>query len=330
MGFLSDQFLNVVEWEEFRDDLLFWRWKNDEIKKGSKLIIRQGQDAVILYNGKVEGVFREEGSFDVESEIIPFLSTLNGFKFGFNSGMRAEVLFINTKEITVKWGTKKAIHIPTEGLPGGMPIRSFGTFNCKIVDHNILIEKIAGIKNQFSIEDVKVRVLSLLDQYLMKWISMEGKNLFNLQANSEAIGDGIQEDLDNELQEIGIGITGFAISSFNYPEEIQKMAEKAASQSMLENLQKYQQIAMADSLSKGGTMGNMASDMVGMQMGLVMGQQMVQQMNSTQQSQPDHQSHSNVQEKSSGQSQSAPKFCSECGTPTNGGKFCTECGKKLI
>ena len=45
-----------------------------------------------MYNGKIEGIFKDEGSFDIESDIIPFLSTLKGFKFGFNSGVRAEVL----------------------------------------------------------------------------------------------------------------------------------------------------------------------------------------------------------------------------------------------
>lgn len=40
MGFFSGQFANVVEWEEFRDDMIFWKWSNGEIKKGSKLIIR--------------------------------------------------------------------------------------------------------------------------------------------------------------------------------------------------------------------------------------------------------------------------------------------------
>ena len=97
MGLFGNQFANVVEWEEYRDDILFWKWSNQEIKKGSRLIIRPGQDAIFLYNGKVEGIFTDEGSFDIESEIIPFLSTLKGFKFGFNSGIRAEVLFINTK-----------------------------------------------------------------------------------------------------------------------------------------------------------------------------------------------------------------------------------------
>ena len=96
MGLFSNQMANVVEWEEYRDDVLFWKWSNDEIKKGSKLIIRQGQDAIFMFNGKVEGIFQDEGSYDIETQIVPFLSTLKGFKFGFNSGMRAEVLLIRS------------------------------------------------------------------------------------------------------------------------------------------------------------------------------------------------------------------------------------------
>ena len=46
MGLFSNQFANVVEWEEYRDDLLFWKWTNREIKKDSRLIIKPGQDAI--------------------------------------------------------------------------------------------------------------------------------------------------------------------------------------------------------------------------------------------------------------------------------------------
>ena len=172
MGLFSNQLANVVEWEEYRDDVLFWKWNQNEIKKGSKLILRQGQDAIFMANGKVEGVFQDEGSYDVESQIIPFLSTLKGFKFGFNSGMRAEVMFINTKEVPMKWGTKNAISLPAAGLPGGLPIRAFGTYNCYVADALLLIEKIAGVKKQYTIEEVKERVDSMLSQLIMKWISM--------------------------------------------------------------------------------------------------------------------------------------------------------------
>ena len=53
MGLFKGQFANVVEWEEYRDDIIFWKWTNREIKKGSKLIIRAGQDAIFMYNGKI-------------------------------------------------------------------------------------------------------------------------------------------------------------------------------------------------------------------------------------------------------------------------------------
>ena len=89
MGLFSKQFANVVEWQEFRDDMIFYKWSNNEIKKGSRLIIRPGQDAIFMYNGRIEGIFKDEGDYDIESQIIPFLSTLKGFKFGVNSGMRA-------------------------------------------------------------------------------------------------------------------------------------------------------------------------------------------------------------------------------------------------
>ena len=271
MGLFKGQFANVVEWEEYRDDIIFWKWTNREIKKGSKLIIRAGQDAIFMYNGKIEGIFKDEGSFDIESQIIPFLSTLKGFKFGFNSGVRAEVLFVNTKEFTEKWGTKNPILIPTQALPGGMPIRAFGNFSFSVSDYITLIDKVAGVKQMYTVADVKERISAVLDQLLMKWISKEGKDMFNLQANAYDISAGIKTDLDMEMSKLGITITSFTISSFSYPEEVQKMTNKAASQAMVGDMNRYTQMAMADSIgnSRGGS--NIASDMMQLQMGMHVG-----------------------------------------------------------
>ena len=323
MGLFGNQLANVIEWSEYNGDTLFWKWSNNEIKKGSKLILKPGQDAIFLYNGKIEGVFEDDGEYDIQSDIIPFLSTLKGFKFGFNSGLRAEVIFINTKELTLKWGTKNAINIPAVGLPGGMPIRAFGTMSCKVDDYQILIEKISGVQRQYNIEDIKERVMSMLDQLLMKWIVREGKDMFNLQANAHEISSGIQSDLDLEMRKIGLSVTNFAVSSFNYPEEIKKMQEKAAAQSMVGDVNRYTQMAMADSMANGNTSG-VASDMAQMQMGMMMGQQMVNQMGGAQQS-SSQQSNSNT----SNGNENIPKFCPNCGTKTNGAKFCPECGTKL-
>lgn len=321
MGLFGKQFANVVEWEEYRDDVIFWKWTNREIKKGSRLIIRAGQDAIFMYNGKIEGIFKDEGSFDIESDIIPFLSTLKGIKFGFNSGIRAEVLFVNTKEFLVKWGTKNPVSIPTLELPGGMPIRAFGTFTFRVSDYLNLIDKVAGVKLSYTVEDVRERVVTILDQLLMKWISKEGKDMFNLQANAYDIAAGIKEDLDMQVSKIGIEITDFNISSFSYPDEVVKMQNKAASQSMIGDMNKYTQVAMADSMTKPGHSSNIASDMMSMQMGMQIGQQMMNNMSAqSQQPQQSQQSGNGV----------APKFCPNCGNPVNGSKFCPNCGNKLI
>lgn len=336
MGFFSGQLANVVEWEEFRDDMIFWKWTNREIKKGSKLIIRPGQDAIFLNNGRVEGIFKDDGEYDIESQIIPFLSTLKGFKFGFNSGMRAEVLFVNTKEFQVKWGTKNAINIPAPNMPGGMPIRANGTFTFKVNDYMTLIDKIAGVKQMYVVEDVKQRITSILDQLLMKWITKEGKDMFNLTANSFDIGNGIKNDLDMQICDSGLSITNFTIMSFNYPENIQNMINKNAEQSMIGDLGRYQQVSMVDGIASGKVQGGgVASDMTSMMMGMNMANQMMQTMNANMQ-QPNNMNPNMQQQNTMNQpAQNAgtgakPNFCPNCGQKTGEANFCPNCGQKLV
>lgn len=323
MGLFSGQLANVVEWKEFREDMIFWKWSNNEIKKGSKLIIRPGQDALFLYNGKIDGIFTDDGEYDIESQIVPFLSSLKGFKFGFNSGMRAEVLFVNTKEFQVKWGTKNAINIPTPQLPGGMPIRANGTFTFKINDYVTLIDKVAGVKSSYLVEDVKTRISAILDQLLMKWIVKEGKDMFNLMANSFDISKGIQSDLEMEIYNLGLSITNFTIMSFNYPENVQKMINKSAEQSMIGDMNRYQQVSMVDGMTSGrmGAGSSAASDMAGMMMGMNMANQMMNNMNPQ---------NMNQQTAPAGNAGTKPNFCPNCGQKTGDSNFCPNCGQKLV
>lgn len=323
MGLFGGQFANVVEWEEYRDDQIFWKWTNKEIKKGSRLVLKPGQDAVFMYDGKYAGVFSDSGSYDIESEIIPFLSTLKGIKFGFNSGHRAEVLFVNTKEFQVNWGTQNPVNIRVDELPGGMPISSHGTFSFKVEDYMVLIEKIAGVKNSFVVGEVKERIMASLNGLLMKHIAAVGKDMFNLQANVFEIGNGIKEDLDMALMKSGITITAFNVASFSYPKEVEEMQRKVASHSMVGDMAKFQAVEMTNGIASGKVAGGgVASDMAGMMMGMNMAQQMMGNMQGVGQvkAQEPKQAQGNGQ---------IPKFCPNCGTATNGMKFCGECGYKF-
>ena len=90
---------------------------------------------------------------------------------------------------------------------------------------------------------------------------------------------------------------------------------------------------MADSLGKGTNRGGgVASDMVQLQMGMAMGQQMVQGMMG-QQMMGQNMAGQGTMRQNQGAAplpSAAPKFCPNCGTPTNGMKFCGNCGSQLF
>ena len=127
-----------------------------------------------------------------------------------------------------------------------------------------------------------------------------------------------------EMVKIGITITGFNIESFSYPESVRKMQERAASESMMGDMNKHMQMAMTENMAKGNTTSSTANAMAGMQMGMMMGQQMTNAMQTAM---------NNI---SSGQQQaqsgngSVPNFCPNCGSKTNGANFCSNCGTKLV
>ena len=206
-------------------------------------------------------------------------------------------------------------------------------------------------------------MLSHLDQLLLQWMVREGKDMFNLQANASEISDGIMADLDRKLSDIGLSMTGFQINSVSYPEEIQEMINKVASQSMVGDMNRYQQMAVLDSMTNGSAQGGqMAADLASMQMGMMMGQQIMNQMTQTQQGaginpsaaagtgvapagQPGTGMNGGAAPSNSSPASATssapetgaavsgtgayPNFCPNCGQKTDGANFCSNCGQKL-
>jgi membrane protease subunit (stomatin/prohibitin family) len=231
-----------------------------------------------------------------------------------------------------KWGTQNAINIPTPSLPGGMPIRANGTVTFKVTDYVKLIDKIAGVRQSYLVEDVSLRIRAVLDQLLMKWISKEGKDMFNLQANSFDIAEGIKTDLGMQLFDSGLSVTGFNIMSFNYPEEIQKMINKNASHTMVGDLGRYQQVEMTDGIASGKVKGGgTAADMAGMMMGMNVANQMMQNMNQAgTQANPANPASSNNHTSANQPGSTKPNFCPNCGQKSGEANFCPNCGQKLV
>lgn len=310
---------DTIEWNEFRDDILFFKWGNNEIKRGSKLILRTGQKAIFYYNGRIEGVFETPGSFDIDTEIVPFLSTLKSiFELKKDSQLRTDVYFVNAKELLLNWGTRQRIMIPTNEVASGIPVGMNGNLVIEFRDYQKFIERVAGIKSVFTLDDCSERILGELDGIVCEAVlngqqSVGINALVALQANSRALAKQMTEEMDREMFDIGLGVRDVNIRSVNYPPEVQAMAEKAAGQSFIQDTGKYAAIAMADGMANGdgGGVGAMGAQMM---MGMQMAQQMSGAMGATQ------------------PGKAAPageNFCPKCRKMVSG-KFCPDCGTQTV
>ena len=108
---LFDELIDIIEWTDESSDTLVWRFPRfeNEIKNGAQLIVRPAQAAVFVLQGKIADVFGP-GRHRLETGNLPILSTLAGWKFGFDSPFKSEVYFVNTRNFTnLKWGTRNPV-----------------------------------------------------------------------------------------------------------------------------------------------------------------------------------------------------------------------------
>src|SRR6185312_11197545 len=96
---LRGELVDIIEWIDDTRQTLVWRFPRyqNEIKNGAQLVVRPGQVAIFVNQGKVADVF-EPGQYQLTTQNLPILSTLMGWKYGFNSPFKAEVYFLSTRQ----------------------------------------------------------------------------------------------------------------------------------------------------------------------------------------------------------------------------------------
>lgn len=316
---------STIEWLEYRDDVLFWKWRGSEIKSGSRLIIRPGQKAIFYGEGKIQGIFENEGNFNLDTDIVPFLSSLEGFfSLRDDTGKRGEVYFVNAKELTMPWGTKQRIMIPTPEVPSGIPVGANGNLIVAFRDYLTFIQKVAGMKDTYTLGDVSDRIMGEMSAIVAEAIlgnqSSIGLNaLVALQGNARALGQKMKEELDKELFDIGLTCTDVNIVAFNYPPEVQKMAEKVAGQSFVTDVGRYAAISAADGMAEGGA--GIAGIGAQAAVGAAIGQQMQQSMGGQQ---PAAQ-----QPAAQPAAAQGDRFCPKCRKMVHG-NYCPDCGTQTV
>ena len=99
MGILEmfrDQFLDVIEYVDKSNKIIVTKFRresgNNELKQGSKVIVREGQAAIFLKGGQLADVLYP-GTYTLDTGNLPILSTWEAIPYFFTSPVVADTVF---------------------------------------------------------------------------------------------------------------------------------------------------------------------------------------------------------------------------------------------
>jgi membrane protease subunit (stomatin/prohibitin family) len=277
---LSNEFIDIIEWLDYTDDTIchrFERYQN-EIKNNAKLIVREGQTAVFINEGQLADVFKP-GTYTLNTQNLPILTTLKGWKYGFDSPFKAEVYFVNTHLFTdEKWGTKNPITLSDDRF-GLVEIRAFGTYAFRINDAGKFIVDIVGTDNNFTNFEINEHLKSLIATRFTDTVGEAKLPIELYAANTTELSETCKEVMQPEFNSVGISLEKFFIENVSMPEDLKKeIFEYSRIDKLdLDKLTKFKtaKAIEAAAANEGGTAGAG----MGMGMGFVLAQQMGGMMN---------------------------------------------------
>ncbi len=317
-----NQFIEVIEWLDPSQNTLLYRFPvyQQEIKNGAQLIVRESQAAVFVFEGQVADVFTP-GRYTIEGGNTPILSKLGAWKHGFNSPIKSEVYFVNTKQFTdMKWGTSNPIMLRDADF-GIVRLRAFGAYSLRVADPGMFIKEIAGTNAHFQTEDVDGQLKRAIVSEFSDAIGEMKIPALDLAAQYKELGEAIREKINEDFGSYGLEVTKFYIENISLPPEVEAAMDKRASMGALGDAQRYMQFQAADALrdaaqNEGGGAGLGA----GLGAGFAVGGQMANAFGA---GQPGGQ-------QGGGGAAAATVPCPSCGKQNNPqAKFCADCGTKM-
>lgn len=280
---LRGEFVDIVEWIDDTRHTLVWRFPRyqNEIKNGAQLIVRPGQVAVFVHRGQLADVF-EAGNYALTTDNMPILSTIMGWKHGFNSPFRSEVYFVSTRQITdLKWGTPNPIMYRDADF-GPIRLRAFGTYSLRAIDPKALLKELVGTDGVVEADEISELIRSLIQTAFAEYLGQAKIAALDISSNYQQLSDGLRKLVCERIDdEYGLEIPQLSILNVSLPEEVEKALDTRSSMGVLGDMGRYQQYQYANALpiAAGNPGGGAAGAGMGLGMGMAMAGQMVNTMN---------------------------------------------------
>lgn len=280
MDYLKTQLLEIIQWEDDSRDTLSWRFpdQDKEIKRGAQLIVRESQVAQFIYLGQFGDTFGP-GKHTLVTDNIPILSTLKGWKYGFESPFKADIYYVNTRLFTGnKWGTQNPVMLRDADF-GIVRARAFGTFDFRVAEVKTFLKEIAGTDHQFRLDEFQDAMRSRLVSVFSDALASAKVPVLDVATRYGELGEALLPLVNQQtVPKYGIEFTSFIIENVSVPEEVEKAIDKRSSMAAVGNLNDYVKFQMAEALTRGEAGGGVAGSAAQLGAGLALGQQMAAAM----------------------------------------------------
>jgi membrane protease subunit (stomatin/prohibitin family) len=272
------ELIDIVQWIDDTNDTMVYRFEryNNQIKFGAQLTVREGQTAVFVNEGKIADIF-QPGMYSLETKNLPVLSTLQGWKYGFNSPFMAEVYFCSMRQFTdLKWGTMNPIMLRDAEF-GPVRLRSFGTYVIRVNDPAVLIRQIVGTDGHFTVDEISNQLRDLIVSRFAEIVGQSRIPVLDMAANYSELGNFLTQRIAPEFQSYGIELTKLLVENISLPPAVEEALDKRTSMGVVGNLAAYTQFNIANSIpdaakNPGGLAAAGAGIGIGMAMAAPMGQ----------------------------------------------------------
>ena len=277
--FLRGEFIDVIHWTDDSRDTIVWRFEREghAIKYGAKLTVREGQAAVFVHEGQLADVFGP-GLYELETNNLPILTTLQHWDHGFQSPFKSEIYFVNTRRFTdLKWGTQNPITCRDPEF-GMVRLRAFGTYTMR-VDRPRQVPR-RDRRHRRRVHHRRDRVPDpqpSSSRTSARSSPPPASRCSTWRRTPSTSRKIVHERIAPMIAEYGLELPAFYIENISLPEEVEKVLDKRTSTSIAGDLSKYTDFsaaeAMTTSAANPGGGGGMAAGM-GMGMGMAMADRM--------------------------------------------------------
>jgi excisionase family DNA binding protein len=264
-----------------------------DIKLGSPCIVNPGETAVFVRGGEALGTFTP-GRHVLTTENIPFLTDLveRGL-FGGKNVFTADVYFVKTTDVTMKWGTVNPIIIEhPQRSPGASAIVGNGTYVIKVKDPWRFLNAMDAFRDSVRQPQLKNRLDPMLGVMMQDKLSelAIGKGLGPAQIQSFAkdVNDVLVGLLQSEFDALGMTLIDFNIRMALHPKSLEVVTNMGYGTSYTQKQQADAFVAAANNPSGGG-MADMGFGAMGMAAMQNLQQQQQQQAAPQQQQAPPQQ-----------------------------------------